>query len=263
MEPALAVTLLWLLFGGTHIGLATGPVRATLVDRLEERGFTALFSAVAAASFTLLVAYYAGHRFAGAPGLALGTVPALRWVLMAVVVGGVALMAAALVIYPRTPMAIFTQTVRPPHGIERVTRHPFFVGLALVALAHTLLATRLVGTVFMAGFAVVALAGAWHQDRKLLGLRGRPYADYMAATSLLPFGAILAGRQRVVWPEFPVGALAAGVAIALALRAVHGAIFDHGGAWVIGTTVGGAAVASFQSWRRARRARAREVQVVA
>src|SRR2546425_6486002 len=139
MEPALTVTLLWLLFGGTHIGVATGPVRAALVERLDERGFTALFSAVAAASFTLLVAYYAGHRFAGAPGLALGTVPALRWMLMAVVVIGVALMAPALVMYPRTPMALFSQTVQPPRGIERVTRHPFFVGLGLMALAHALL----------------------------------------------------------------------------------------------------------------------------
>src|SRR3989442_1163101 len=146
MEPALAVTLLWLLFGGTHIGLATGPVRAALVARLDERGFTVLFSAVAAAG---------------------------------------------------------------------------------------------------------------HQDRKLLGLRGRPYADYVAVPSLLPFAAILAGRQPLVWRELPLGGLAVGVVAALALRAVHGGLFDHGGAWVIGTTLGGAALASFQSLRHIRRARAR------
>ena len=43
MEPALGVALLWAVFGGTHIGLATMPLRGRLVARLGEIGFTALF----------------------------------------------------------------------------------------------------------------------------------------------------------------------------------------------------------------------------
>ena len=39
MEPAITSPSLWLLFGGTHVGLATGRVRAWLVGRLGERGF--------------------------------------------------------------------------------------------------------------------------------------------------------------------------------------------------------------------------------
>src|SRR5207302_6329129 len=38
---------------------------------------------------------------------------------------------------------------------------------------------------------------------------------------------------------------------------VHGSIFAHGGAWVLGVTLGGAAVAGLGSWRVARRARGR------
>src|SRR2546426_132095 len=129
MEPALTVGLLWLLFGGLHIGLATRRPRAALVARLGERGFTTLFS-----------------------------------------------------------------------------------------LARVLLATRLVGAVFQAGIATVMMVGAWHQDRKLLVLRGRPYEAYLAATSAVPFVAILAGRQRLVWRELPYGALAACAAIAVSLR---------------------------------------------
>jgi len=60
------------------------------------------------------------------------------------------------------------QTAHPRAArVERVTRHPFFVGVALLASAHLLLATRLVGTVFFAGLAALAILGAWHQDRKL------------------------------------------------------------------------------------------------
>jgi len=255
MEPALAVALLWLVFGGLHVGLATRRVRAALVARLGEVGFTAFFSVVATAFFTLLVRYYAGHRLEGSAGLALGHVTALRWALMAVIVFGVVLAMASLVTYPVSPMALFTATVRPPRGLERVTRHPFFMGFALAALAHVPLATRLVGAVLQAGLAALAIVGAWHQDRKLAALRGRPYDDYVAQTSAVPFGAILAGRQRLVWRELPYAALALCLAAAVWLRAVHGAIFDHGGAWVVGVVLGGAAAVGLVSWRRARRAR--------
>jgi len=253
MEPAFVVTLLWLVFGGLHIGLASGPTRTRLVAHLGEWGFAGLFSLAAAVSFTLLVTYYAAHRAEGAGGLALGEVGPLRWVLMASIVAGVILVTAGLLAYPRMPMARFGPRTWTPRGIERVTRHPFFAGMALVAVPHALLATHLVGTIFAAGFALLAIAGARHQDAKLLTLRGRPYGDYLAATSALPFAAILSGQQRLAWGELPAGALLGGLALALWLRTVHGAIFAHGGAWVIGVTIGGAAIFTLQEWRRARR----------
>jgi len=253
MEPVLGVALLWLLFGGTHIGLAAGRIRGPLVARLGEGGFKALFSFVAAASFVVLVRFYAAHRTAGIAGLAVGDVAVVRGVVMSVVVTGVALLTTGLAVYPRLPMALFGPSIRGPRGVERITRHPFFAGTALVALAHVLLATRLVGAVFAGGLALIATAGARRQDAKLLRVRGRPYAEYLSATSAVPFAAILSGRQRLVWRELPLGALAAGLALAFTLRAVHGAIFAQHGTWIIAAVLGGAAIATLQSWRRARR----------
>ena len=253
MEPALGMTLLWLLFAGTHVGLATRRVRTALVDRWGEWGFRLLFTLVAAVLFTLLVRYYADHRLEGAPGLAAGNLAALRWPLMTLIVLGVALATGGLVAYPASPTALFADRVRPPRGLARVTRHPFFVGLALMALAHVLLAPRLVGTVFQGGFALLALAGAWHQDRKLLAQRGAAYKEYLASTSIVPFGAVLAGRQRLVWGELPLTALGAGLALAFALRFVHASLFANGGAWLVGVVLGVAGLATLQSWRHARR----------
>ena len=257
MEPALVVALLWLVFGGLHIGLATAAVRDPIASRLGPLGFGIFFSLFAAPSFAALVSYYATHRSEGLPGLALGSVALLRWVLVPLVGAGIALTVAAFDVYPRSPMALFGPPIRGPRGLERVTRHPFFAGVALLALAHVLLATRLVGTVFVAGLALLAILGARHQDAKLLRLRGRPYAEYLAATSAVPFGALLAGRQRLDWRELPLGTLAAGVVLAFVLRSVHEGIFAHSGAWVIGGTLGGAAFATVQAWRRARRAELR------
>jgi uncharacterized membrane protein len=253
MASVLVLTALLLVFGGLHVGLATRRVRDGLVSRLGEPGFRALFSLIAAVSFSVLVHYYTVHRFNGPPGLALGAVPALRWTLMAVVVAGIVLIVASLVVYPRSPMAVFNKTVEAPQGIERVTRHGLFVGTALLGAAHALLATRLVGAVLMGGLAVVAVAGAWHQDRKFLRQRGEPYGAYLEATSMVPFGAIVAGRQRLAWRELPVGALALGVGLAVVLRTIHGSIFAHGGAWVSAGVIGGAALAGVLSARRVRR----------
>src|SRR2546425_7231059 len=158
MESVLGMVALVLVFGGTHVGLATHRVREALVSRLGEFGFGGLFTLVAAVSFSVLVWFYAAHRFDGPPGLALGAVPAFPWPLMAIVVVGISMMAASLVVYPSSPMAVFNENVRSPWGIERVTRHSFFVGVALLGAAHALLATRLIGAVMMSGLPLLAVA---------------------------------------------------------------------------------------------------------
>ena len=255
MSSAIIVALLWLLFGGSHVGLAA--VRGRLVTRLGELGFTALFFLVASASFAALVTYYAGHRFEGAPGLALGSSASLRWLLMGVVALGVALTVPGLVRYPEMPSALFGQPIRSARGIEKITRHPFFAGAGLFALAHALLATHLVGTVFFAGWVLLVTVGAWHQDRKLLARRGAPYAGYLASTSALPFAAVLSGRQRLTWGDLPIGTLAVGLVLALALRQWHELLFANRGAWIVGVFVVGALVAGLNALRRSRRLTAR------
>jgi len=253
MEPAVGMALLWLVFGGAHVGLTTRRARSALVARLGEGGFTAAFSAVASVSFAAAITYYAAHRAEGAAGPGLGSVPVLRSALIAAIVAGIVLLSAGSVAYPGSPYDQFSGRVRAPRGVERITRHPFFTGLAFFAVAHALLATRLIGTVTFGAFALLALGGARHQDAKLLARRGEAYADYLATTSVLPFAAVLSGRQRLVWRELPLGAVAAGVVIAVALRAVHHAIFAHGGAWVIASVVGGAGLFTWAAWRRAQR----------
>jgi uncharacterized membrane protein len=252
MEPSIAVALLGILFGATHIGLASVRLRSRFVARLGALGFTLLFSLIAALIFSLLVHTYADHRFDGLPGPDLGSFTALRGLAMLAIGAGLMLIGGCIVTYPQTPMLLFAQSVDPPRGLERITRHPFFAGFTLLALAHVLLATHLVGVAFFGSLALLAMAGAKHQDAKLLALRGSPYAEYLSATSTFPFGAVVGGRQRIVWSELPVGALALGFALTLILWFVHDSILAHGGAWVIGVLVGGAAIATLRAWHRSR-----------
>jgi len=254
MEPALRVALVSLLFAATHVGFASLRVRRPLVARWGRWGFTWLFAAVASVCWALAVSTYAAVQHDGPPGLALGRFEAARWLLVGASVLGVVLMTSAFAGYDRSPYAFAGEDVGEPYGLGRVTRHPFFVGVVLLGGAHALLATRLVGAVAMGGLALVAGVGAWHQDRKLLALRGAPYEEYLAATSAVPFAAILAGRQRLVWSEVPVVLPLVGLALASGLRAVHAGLFARGGAYVIGAVVGGALVILVGEWRREQRA---------
>lgn len=251
MDPVLAVTLLGLLFAGSHVLLTTAPVRDPLAARLGERSFQLLYSAVAAATFAALVLGYADRRDAGPAGPALGAVPGLGALLVAAAVVGVMLMVAGLWFYAGGPYAPGAGRVRGPRGLERITRHPFMAGMALFAGAHALLATRLVGTVFLLTLAALAALGTLHQDAKLRRLRGAPFAAYLAATSSLPFAAILAGRQRLVVRELPLAGLATGLAVAWALRQVHASLFAARGAWVLLVVFGGVLVIFAVTERRA------------
>jgi uncharacterized membrane protein len=254
MEPQYAAALIALLFAGSHVGLATRPIRSRLVARFGEWGFRSIFYAVAATSFTALITYYAGHRADGGAGPGVSLPPAARGLLAGAVVAGVTLMIASFATYAGSPYDVDRpHATRPPRGLERVTRHPFLVGMALFASAHAVLATHLIASTLMAALAGLAVGGAAHQDAKLRRLRGPGFDEYLASTSAIPFAAILSGRQRVAWRELPIVVLALGLGTALGLRYVHEHIFDHRGAWVVLVTVGGATAIMIASWRRDRR----------
>jgi len=232
MTPVIAVAGLWGLFIATHMGLAPSPVRRPLVERLGPLGFLVFYGIIASIAFAALVAVYSSVRYAGPPGLALAADPLARSLLIGAIIVGFMLMAGALA--PRgywdSPVAVLADDVRAPFGLERVTRHPFFAGVALAMASHALLATHLTGAVFCVGFVVLAIAGPLHQDAKLRALRGPAYDGFLAATSLIPFVAIATGRQRFVAREMPWWSFAVGLVVAAAIRLFHDHLFDAYGA---------------------------------
>lgn len=242
MQPTLIISLLSALFVATHIGMATATPRAWMVSRLGEKLFVAIYSAVASVQFGVLLAYYAAHRFDGFAGPALGATPAIRWTLMAVIAIGLTLMGGSLVSYPDSPFGVLEHNFREPYGIERITRHAFFAGTFMLVTAHALLASHLNGTIVFSSLAILAVAGARHQDTKLLRRGGNSYRRYLETTSMVPFAAIAAGRQRIAWQELPVKGLAIALATAVGLRLIHDWIFAHGGLFVIAAVVGGAGI---------------------
>ena len=242
MEPALVVFLLALVFAGTHVGLATGGIRSRLVARLGEGGFLLAYSLlVASLTFWALVAYYAAHRFEGAPGLALGAVTAgarraarhdrgrrrprrLR----------------ALRLPPR--LAAFDQPIRPPYGLERITRHPFFAGTALIGIAHVLLANRLAGAVLMGALAVLSIAGARHQDVKLRAqVRTDPTPTIWPSPRRSPSRRSSADGSGSYGASFRSAGARSESSPYSRFDSSHEDIFASGGRWMMLAVIGGAA----------------------
>ena len=80
-------------------------------------------------------------------------------------------------------------------GIIRITRHPQFVGQCMWSAAHF----AMVGTTFTA-LTMALLVGhhyfaCWNGDRRLLAEHGDRFLQIKDRTSVLPFKAILEGRQ--------------------------------------------------------------------
>jgi uncharacterized membrane protein len=247
MEEGLVTALLWLLFGGTHIGLTMRPVRQPLVRGVGEAGYIVVYSVIAILTFAVLVHYVALHRFDGPHPSFVVTIPPVRGALIGLSVVGFSLFVAAVFVYPRLPMATFRHRVKEVHGVQQITRHPFFSGIALWAAAHALLAPATVTFVFFLGVIILALAGGLHQDRRLIVEMGEPYRAYVAATSFWPLVAVVTKRQKVAWREQPWLGYGIGIAASLALYQVHDHIFDRGGAYVIAVVSVGSVIAILQA----------------
>ena len=109
---------------------------------------------------------------------------------------------------PMTTLAEMTDRFRgQARGIQRLTRHPQNFAFALFGFSH-LLSNPYVGDwIFFGGFIVYGLLSALHQDRRTLATGPIEVRQFQANTSVIPFRAILEGKQRLAVDEYNALAL--------------------------------------------------------
>jgi len=188
-------------------------------------GFQGAYSLLALSTFVPLVWIYAKHKHAG-PLLWMTVGPpelarAVNYALMAL---AFVLFVASLLPASTAPSAMLARGPATVHGMIRVTRHPMLASFGLFGVAHLLLNGSLGDVIFFGGFPIFTWVGGRHQDsRKLHQVPG--YESVVGATSILPFGAIIAGRQHLPLRELPVVALGLGLAFAVVVRIFHHRLF--------------------------------------
>jgi len=216
MTPLLLAAALWLFL---HLGVSGTRLRDAAVAALGEKRFMIGFSIASFVAIVLMV-----FAWTNATTTVLWAAPAwLRWILAAVMLPAFVLFMAS---HKRNPTAVGNKGLgEEPRGIQRVTRHPMLWSFALWGLVHTVANGDTASLVFFGTFALTALAGMPSIDAKLARRHGAAWDGFARATSILPFGAIAAGRNRLVLSEIGWMAPVVGFVLWSAMLHFHRAVF--------------------------------------
>lgn len=187
-------------FAVAHSGLAALRTRGEKL--IGARLYRVLFALVSIPLAVVLIVYFIQHRYDGVRFWNLQGVAGMEtavWILSAV---------SFVFLYPATFNLLEIAAVQKPQvhlyetGIIRITRHPQMVGQVIWCIAHFLW----VGTSFMlvtsVGLILHHLFAVWHGDRRLRSRYGESFETLKSRTSVIPFLAILQGRQTLDLQEF-------------------------------------------------------------
>ncbi len=201
LVPSHFVILGWLLgFAIVHSGLAS--LRPWAETKIGARAFRVIFALASLGIAVPMIIYFFNHRYDGAQLWDLQGVPGVKAAI--VVLSAISF----FFLYPATFNLLEIAAIQKPEvhlfetGIIRISRHPQMVGQVIWCFAHLLW----LGTSFMlvtcAGLVAHHLFAVWNGDRRWLAKHGAAFAAARARTSVLPFVAIVQGRQELVWGEF-------------------------------------------------------------
>ena len=201
-----------ILFAVIHSGRAA--LRRGAEAVIGARAWRLIFTAASIPSAVVVIGWFLAHRYdgvrlwnlQGAPGV----IP-IVWIGTAI---------SFLFLYPATYNLLEIPAVLKPQvrlyatGIIRISRHPQAIGQILWCLTHALW----IGSSFMlvtcVGLIGHHLFAVWHGDRRLKARFGEAFDELKASTSIVPFAAVLDGRQHLQWQEF-VRPAQLGIAIAV------------------------------------------------
>ncbi|MFM7635746.1 MAG: NnrU family protein [Cyanobacteriota bacterium] len=191
---------LLLVFAVIHSGGAS--LRAWGAARIGERAWRLLFAGVSIPAAAVVIGYFLQHRY---DGLRLWDLQDQFWVVPLVWTGTAI---SFLFLYPATynlleiPALLRPQVRLYASGIIRISRHPQAVGQILWCATHLLWIGSSFTVAACVGLIAHHLFAVWNGDRRQRNRFGEAFEELQASTSVIPFLAVLDGRQRLVAGEF-------------------------------------------------------------
>ncbi|PNX80301.1 15-cis-zeta-carotene isomerase chloroplastic-like [Trifolium pratense] len=187
--------ILILIFAVFHSGMAS--LRDAGEKLIGERAFRVIFAGISLPLAVTTVVYFINHRYDGLQLWQLQSTPGIHQFLW------LSNFISFFFLYPSTFNLLEVAAVDKPKvhlwetGIIRITRHPQLVGQVIWCLAHTVWIGNSVAVAASIGLISHHLFGAWNGDRRLAIRHGEGFEIVKRRTSIIPFAAILDGRQRL------------------------------------------------------------------
>ena len=213
-HSSIVMLVLLILFAVIHSGGAALRTRAEAV--IGARAWRLIFAAASIPSAVVVIGWFLAHRYDGVRLWNLQGVPGM----VPVVWVGTAV--SFFFLYPATYNLLEIPAVLKPQvrlyatGIIRISRHPQAIGQILWCFTHALWigsSFMLVTCVGLIGHHIFAVG---HGDRRSKARFGEAFDELKANTSIVPFAAVLDGRQQLQWQEF-VRPAQLGIAIAVGI----------------------------------------------
>lgn len=206
----ISLLLAGLFFIAVHIGIAGTTLRDRVVAAIGDRPYMIAFSIASIGGIAWLVIAYKAADYVQTWG------QPEWWKLVADILMLPAFMLVIIGLATPNPTAVAQEKLagQPPRGIVRVTRHPFLVGAGLWAFLHLVANGDVASLLLFGTLLIVCVAGPPSIDAKRRRALGAPAWDVFAQrTSIVPFGAIAAGRNtldigQIGWWRIGLGVLA-------------------------------------------------------
>ncbi len=190
MDPLTDLRLATFVFVASHF-IPSTPLRPLLVRAVGEKAYLGLYALVSLV--TLLWMCYAYTKAPFQPMWA-----PQRWLPMYLMPISFLLLGCGY--FARNPGTVGQEAVvkstEPARGIVRVTRHPVMWAVMLWSAAHVAARGDMASLLFFGGLFLLAAGGTVLQDARKARILGDDWKRFAAATSNLPFLAILRGRNR-------------------------------------------------------------------
>lgn len=194
--------MLGLLLGFAIVHSGGAALRPWAEKHIGCRLYRILFAFSSLPLAVILIIYFFNHRYDGLQLWDVRNLPGVQqfvWILSAI---------SFLFLYPATFNLLEIAAIQKPEvhlfetGIIRITRHPQMVGQIIWCVAHTLWLGTSFTLITSIGLVLHHLFGVWHGDRRLSDRYGEAYTQVQQRTSIIPFAAVLDGRQSILWQEF-------------------------------------------------------------
>lgn len=179
-----------------HFGISGTTARDALVARLGGGRYRGAFALASLLGLAWMI--YAYRHAPSMPlwGLLLGFRPA-AYVLVFI---GFLFVVIGIATPSPTRVGMESSLAQGPtiaRGVIRITRHPFLCGVALWSLVHLIVNGDLASLILFGSLLVLAVAGTVSIDAKRRRNFGEQWAQFANVTSVVPFAAIVAGRNQL------------------------------------------------------------------